>query len=171
MLITLAELRLKIDDLKKDYSNKLYGLQGGATVKKVRELNGKEEIMSAPYDFNVELEALDKTSKEIARLNGLLSKSNNNTSIDKVDTIQTAITKLQERRKLLDKVECILSNSRVGKVRKSDGGFGTNNAYYDVIELNFDKTELTEFKDSLKIEINALEVKVQDANNSTTVEV
>lgn len=171
MNITLSELRLKIDDLKKDYSNKLYTLQGGATVSKVKELNGKEEPMSAPFDFKSELEELDKTSKEVARLNGLLAKANSNTPIDQIDTLQTAIAKTQERRKLLEKVDYILSSTKERKTRKSDGGLGNNNAYYDVVELNFDKVKLTEFKDSLKSELNALEVKIQDANNTTRVEV
>jgi hypothetical protein len=171
MKITLSELRLRIDDLKKEYSNKLYTLQGGATVSKVKELNGKEEVMSAPFDFKTELEALDKTSKEVARLSAVLAKANSNTEIDEADTLQTAITKTVERRKLLDKVEYILSGSKERKVRKSDGGLGTNNAYYDVVELNFDKAELTEFRDKIKSELNALEVKIQEANNSTKVEV
>lgn len=171
MKITLSELRLKIDDLKKEYSNKLYTLQGGATVSKVKELNGKEEVMSAPFDFEAELEALDKLSKEVARLSAVLAKANSNTEIDEVDTLQTAITKAVERRKLLSKVEDVLTYSKENKKRKSDGGLGTNNAYYDVVELNFDKVKLTEFRDRLKSELNALEVKIQDANNSTKVEV
>lgn len=169
--ITLSELRLRIDDLKKDYSNKLYALQGGATVSKIKELNGREEVLSTPFAFTTELKETEMVLNELTRLNGILAKTNNSTFIDEEDTIQTAIVKLQEKRKLLEKVDYIISSAKERKQRKSDGGFSNSTAYYEVVSLNFNKDKLTAFRDNLKSELNALEVKVQEANNSTRVAV
>lgn len=171
MLMTLSKLRLIIDDLKKDYNTRLYNIQGGATISKVKELNGNEEILSPPFDFKTELSAIDETSKEVARLSGILAKANNTTPISESDTLQTALAKIQERRKLLDKIEYIISASKEAKIRKTDGGLGSNSAFYEITELNFNKNELIAFKDDLKNEINYLELKIQEANNSTNVEV
>lgn len=171
MLVTLSELRLKIDDLKKNYNDKLSALQTGSIINKIKELNGKEEILSPPFDFKAELMMIDEVSKEISRLNGLLAKANNTTFIDKIDTIQTALSKTQERRKFLDKLDTILSSSKERKLRKTDASFGSNNAYYDIIELNFDKNSLISYRDSLKQELNILEVKIQNSNNATSIEI
>lgn len=171
MTKTVAELRLLITDLEKSYTNKLYKLQSGATVTKIKELDGTEETMSTPFNFSEELILIDIDCSKLARYKGILSKANNQTSIDEVDTIQTAIVKLQEKRKLLDKAEWILSNTKESKQRKADGGLSSANAYYQVISLNFDESELSAYKDSLRSELNTLEVKIQNANNNTKVEI
>lgn len=171
MLIPLSELRIKIADLEKEYNNKLYSLQGNAIVTTIKELGGHEEVLSAPFDFDTELNTTLEIAETISRYKGLLSKTNNDTVIDEVDTIQTAIVKLQEKRKLLDKIEYIISNMKEKTQRKADGGYGSASAYYEVTTFNFDKPRLTCFRDTLKQEINTLEVKVQDANNATKVEI
>lgn len=169
MLKTIAELRLLIEDKEANYSNNLYKLQGGATVTTIKELNGGTELMSKPFDFTKELKALDTECSKIAYYKGLLAKANNDTSIDAIDTIQTAIVKLQKKRKLLEKVEYILNNTRESKKRKSDGGLSTATAYYEEVSLNFDESKLAEYRDNLREELNALEVKIQNANNNKNI--
>ncbi|HCL4480122.1 TPA: hypothetical protein N2D99_002203 [Clostridium botulinum] len=171
MLISLNELRIKIADLEKEYNNKLYNLQGNAMLTKIKELNGKEETLSVPFNFQSELTSTTEIAEQLSKFKGLLSKANNTTAIDEIDTIQTAIAKLQEKRRLLDKIEYILSNMKEKTQRKVDGGYGNTSAYYEVTTSNFDKQKLTCFRDVLRQEINTLDVKVQDINNVTKVEI
>lgn len=171
MLISLNELRIKIADLEKEYNNKLYNLQGNAMLTKIKELNGKEETLSVPFNFQSELTSTTEIAEQLSKFKGLLSKANNTTAIDEIDTIQTAIAKLQEKRRLLDKIEYILSNMKEKTQRKVDGGYGNTSAYYEVTTFNLDKQKLTCFRDALRQEINTLDVKVQDVNNVTKVEI
>lgn len=166
---TIAELRLLIEDKESNYSSNLYKLQSGATITKIKELSGQEEILSKPFDFEKELKSLDDECKNIAYLKGLLANVNNQTPIDDEDTIQTAIVKLQKKRELLNKVEYILNNTRESKKRKSDGSISSSSAYYEEVLLNFDEVKITEYRDTLRTELNALEVKIQNANNNTNV--
>jgi hypothetical protein len=169
---TLSELRLIIMDTEKELNDKLYNLQGNSTIAKIKELNGHEEILSRDYDFDKELEDTIEITDRLAELRANLALANNTTKIDDTDSIQSAISKLQEKRKLLNKIEFILNTSKEKKQRKSDGGFSNGSpAYYEEISLNFDSEELKKFRDSLKEELNILEVKIQEANNSTTIKI
>lgn len=166
---TIAELRLLIDDMEANYVNNLRKLGYGATTTKIIELSGQEVVMSNPFSFEKELSALDKECTDISYLKGMLAKANNDTQIDDIDTIQTAIVKLQKKRELLKKVDNILENTMESKRRKSDGGMSNSNAYYEEVSLNYDESELNDYKNRLRTELNALEVKIQNANNSTNI--
>lgn len=160
--MNVNEIRQKIDDLDRQYKEICSKLYDGATIKKIKELNGEVELLTEDIpDFDNLSDELDSVSNEYVYYKTLLLEANNKIMINDTDTIQAGIVKVQQLRKLHYQLSSLL-NLKPGKIRKSDSN--NNSAYYQITELNFNKNVVAEKCESLLKDINLLELQISKAN-------
>lgn len=171
MLISLNELRLKINDIEEEIRSIQSNLDNNALKVTIKELSGHQEVLTPEFNFDSELNTYVEKSELLARYKTAVAKANNTTFVDEKLTIQGALNTLQEKRRVLNLLNRF-TEKRDQTSRQTDGGsYASGSAYYKLVELNYNKNEIIKMRDEIKSLINSLEVKVAEANNSVKVEV
>lgn len=165
--ITLNQLRMLIDDIVGDLRSKKSELTSNSLKVVHKDATGHEEEMSLEYNFDNGLQAVEELSEKLITYKALLQKANFETKVNDVDTIATALIKLEQKRSLVKTLDSLCSKEE-RKSRRVDSSY-SNSYYIEHVKLNFDKDTLVAKKEALREEINTLEAQVNDANSVTKV--
>lgn len=160
--MNINEIRQKIEDLNRQYSDINSQLYEGAVIKSIKELDGQTEVLSSAIpNFEGLLNDLESISSDLVKYKTLLLQANNKVMINETDTIQAGIVKIQQLRKLHSQLSSIL-NFKPTKLRRSDNS--NNSAYYQISELNFSKINLSTKCEEILKKVNLLELQISKAN-------
>ena len=131
----------------------------------IQELDGKINIIEDnKKDFQNELAELERLSKEISLLKGVLYDKNNTFKLSDGRTIQTAIVDNNNLRKLKSSYEMLL-NYRNNKKRVSE----VNNSYFEVREINFNTEEIKSKLKEIDLIIQKTDFEISKLNSKEFV--
>lgn len=165
--ITLNQLRMFIEDTIVDLKSKKSELSSNSLKIVHKDSTGHEEEMSLEYKFDDGLQVVEDLTEKLITYKALLQKANLETKVNEVDTIATALIKLEQKRSLAKTLDSLCSKEE-RKSRRIDSSY-SNSYYIEHVKLNFDKEVLLAKKEALREEINTLEAQVNDANSVTKV--
>lgn len=165
--ITLNQLRMLIDNTVEDLKLRKNELSSNSLKVVHKDSTGHEEIMSLDYDFAQGLLVVEDLTEKLIIYKAMLQKANLETFVNGVDTISTALIKLEQKRALVRTLDN-LSSKDERKLRRVDSSY-SNSYYIEHIKLNFDKESLLNKKEILREEINELEAQVNEVNSVTKV--
>lgn len=144
MRTNLSALMNLIAEEEKQYGSLTYSIRNHVYNTTVQELDGRINIIEDnASDFNEELTEIERLSKEISLLKGVLYKKNNSLKLSDGRSIQTAIVDNTNARKLKNTLETFLSY-RNSKKRVTE----VNNSYFEVREINF---KVEDIKNKIKV--------------------
>lgn len=153
MRTNLSALMNLIAEEEKQYGSLTYSIRNHVYNTTVQELDGRINIIEDnASDFNEELTEIERLSKEISLLKGVLYEKNNSLKLSDGRSIQTAIVDNTNARKLKNTLETFLSY-RNSKKRVTE----VNNSYFEVREINF-KVE------NIKNKIKVLDQTIQNTD-------
>lgn len=153
MRTNLSALMNLIAEEEKQYGSLTYSIRNHVYNTTVQELDGRINIIEDnASDFNEELTEIERLSKEISLLKGVLYEKNNSLKLSDGRSIQTAIVDNTNARKLKNTLETLLSY-RNSKKRVTE----VNNSYFEVREINF-KVE------NIKNKIKVLDQTIQNTD-------
>lgn len=165
--VTLNQLRMLIDNTVEDLKNKKNELTSNSLKIVHKDVSGHEEVMSLDYNFEQGLLTVEDLTQKLITYKEMLQKANLETLINEVDTISSALIKLEQKRALVKTLDHLCFKEE-RKSRKIDSSY-SNSYYIEHIQLNFDKEALVAKKEALREEINTLEAQVDNANSVTKV--
>lgn len=144
MRTNLSALMNLIAEEEKQYGSLTYSIRNHVYNTTVQELDGRINIIEDnASDFNEELTEIERLSKEISLLKGVLYEKNNSLKLSDGRSIQTAIVDNTNARKLKNTLETFLSY-RNSKKRVTE----VNNSYFEVREINF---KVEDIKNKIKV--------------------
>lgn len=159
MKTNMTDLMSRISQMKRDFTNLSYSLDGNATRTFIIELNGNTQLINEAEDFDINYEKFFRLSNIIPQLKGILYERNNTLRLKNGKTIQEALEKISALRTLLNTVEA-LASKRPYKKRTTEN----TNSYFTSVELVYNKEEMKEMKEKLIAEIQALEFEINQLN-------
>ena len=153
MKINLSSLMCLIDENERQYSSLFFALKKHVLNTSIQELNGTTNIVEDnKKDFQEELAEVERLSKEITKLKSILYEKNNSFKLSDGRTIQSAIVKNSNLRKLKDNLQTLL-NYRNLKQRVTE----VNNSYFQIQEINYNQEEI-------KSQIQQLDEKIRNTD-------
>ena len=161
MKINISSLMNLISEVEKNLSSKIYSIEDYALNISIEELDGKVNLVEDNKEiFNLNLEEIEKTSKELSRLKAILYEKNNEFKLSDGRTIQQAIVDNTNLRKLKTTYENLLtlknSKKRVTEV---------NNSYFESKTLNFDQNKLKKRLEEIDSEIQKTDFEISKLNS------
>jgi len=150
-----------ISEVEKNLSSKIYSIEDYALNISIEELDGKVNLVEDNKEiFNLNLEEIEKTSKELSRLKAILYEKNNEFKLSDGRTIQQAIVDNTNLRKLKTTYENLLllknTKKRVTEV---------NNSYFESKTLNFDQSKLKKRLEEIDSEIQKTDFEISKLNS------
>ena len=101
MKTNISALMNLISEVEKNLSSKTYSIEDYALNISIEELDGKVNLVEDNKEiFNLNLEEIEKASKELSRLKAILYEKNNEFKLSDGRTIQQAIVDNTNLRKL-----------------------------------------------------------------------
>ena len=153
MKINLYSLMCLIDENERQYSSLFFALKKHVLNTSIQEFNGTTNIVEDnKKDFQEELAEVERLSKEITKLKSILYEKNNSFKLSDGRTIQSAIVKNSNLRKLKDNLQTLL-NYRNLKQRVTE----VNNSYFQIQEINYNQEEI-------KSQIQQLDEKIRNTD-------
>lgn len=161
MKINISSLMNLISEVEKNLSSKIYSIEDYALNISIEELDGKVNLVEGNKEiFNLNLEEIEKTSKELSRLKAILYEKNNEFKLSDGRTIQQAIVDNTNLRKLKTTYENLLllknTKKRVTEV---------NNSYFESKTLNFDQSKLKKRLEEIDSEIQKTDFEISKLNS------
>jgi hypothetical protein len=161
MKINISLLMNLISEVEKNLSSKIYSIEDYALNISIEELDGKVNLVEDNKEiFNLNLEEIEKTSKELSRLKAILYEKNNEFKLSDGRTIQQAIVDNTNLRKLKTTYENLLllknTKKRVTEV---------NNSYFESKTLNFDQSKLKKRLEEIDSEIQKTDFEISKLNS------
>lgn len=161
MKINISSLMNLISEVEKNLSSKIYSIEDYALNISIEELDGKVNLVEDNKEiFNLNLEEIEKTSKELSRLKAILYEKNNEFKLSDGRTIQQAIVDNTNLRKLKTTYENLLllknTKKRVTEV---------NNSYFESKTLNFDQSKLKKRLEEIDSEIQKTDFEISKLNS------
>lgn len=161
MKINISSLMNLISEVEKNLSSKIYSIEDYALNISIEELDGKVNLVEDNKEiFNLNLEEIEKASKELSRLKAILYEKNNEFKLSDGRTIQQAIVDNTNLRKLKTTYENLLllknTKKRVTEV---------NNSYFESKTLNFDQSKLKKRLEEIDSEIQKTDFEISKLNS------
>ena len=161
MKINISTLMNLISEVEKNLSSKIYSIEDYALNISIEELDGKVNLVEDNKEiFNLNIEEIEKTSKELSRLKAILYEKNNEFKLSDGRTIQQAIVDNTNLRKLKTTYENLLllknTKKRVTEV---------NNSYFESKTLNFDQNKLKKRLEEIDREIQKTDFEISKLNS------
>ena len=138
MKTNLSTLMNLIAEEEKQYNSLTFSIRNPVYNTTIQELDERKNVIEDnKADFNEELAEIERLSKEISLLKGILYGKNNKFKLSDGRSIQTAIVDNTNARKLKNTLESFLvyrnSKKRVTEV---------NNSYFEIREINFNVEDI-----------------------------
>ena len=161
MKTNISALMNLISEVEKNLSSKIYSIEDYALNISIEELDGKVNLVEDNKEiFNLNLEEIEKASKELSRLKAILYEKNNEFKLRDGRTIQQAIVDNTNLRKLKTTYENLLllknTKKRVTEV---------NNSYFEAKTLNFDQNKLKKRLEEIDSEIQKTDFEISKLNS------
>lgn len=161
MKTNISALMNLISEVEKNLSSKTYSIEDYALNISIEELDGKVNLVEDNKEiFNLNLEEIEKASKELSRLKAILYGKNNEFKLSDGRTIQQAIVDNTNLRKLKTTYENLLllknTKKRVTEV---------NNSYFESKTLNFDQNKLKKRLEEIDSEIQKTDFEISKLNS------
>lgn len=161
MKTNISALMNLISEVEKNLSSKIYSIEDYALNISIEELDGKVNLVEDNKKiFNLNLEEIEKASKELSRLKAILYEKNNEFKLSDGRTIQQAIVDNTNLRKLKTTYENLLllknTKKRVTEV---------NNSYFESKTLNFDQNKLKKRLEEIDSEIQKTDFEISKLNS------
>ncbi len=161
MKTNISALMNLISEVEKNLSSKIYSIEDYALNISIEELDGKVNLVEDNKEiFNLNLEEIEKASKELSRLKAILYEKNNEFKLSDGRTIQQAIVDNTNLRKLKTTYENLLllknTKKRVTEV---------NNSYFESKTLNFDQNKLKKRLEEIDSEIQKIDFEISKLNS------
>lgn len=161
MKTNISALMNLISEVEKNLSSKIYSIEDYALNISIEELDGKVNLVEGNKEiFNLNLEEIEKASKELSRLKAILYEKNNEFKLSDGRTIQQAIVDNTNLRKLKTTYENLLllknTKKRVTEV---------NNSYFESKTLNFDQSKLKKRLEEIDSEIQKTDFEISKLNS------
>lgn len=161
MKTNISALMNLISEVEKNLSSKIYSIENYALNISIEELDGKVNLVEDNKKiFNLNLEEIEKASKELSRLKAILYEKNNEFKLSDGRTIQQAIVDNTNLRKLKTTYENLLllknTKKRVTEV---------NNSYFESKTLNFDQNKLKKRLEEIDSEIQKTDFEISKLNS------
>ena len=161
MKTNISVLMNLISEVEKNLSSKIYSIEDYALNISIEELDGKVNLVEDNKKiFNLNLEEIEKASKELSRLKAILYEKNNEFKLSDGRTIQQAIVDNTNLRKLKTTYENLLllknTKKRVTEV---------NNSYFESKTLNFDQNKLKKRLEEIDSEIQKTDFEISKLNS------
>ena len=161
MKTNISSLMNLISEVEKNLSSKIYSIEDYALNISIEELDGKVNLVEDNKEiFNLNLEEIEKASKELSRLKAILYEKNNEFKLSDGRTIQQAIVDNTNLRKLKTTYENLLllknTKKRVTEV---------NNSYFESKTLNFDQNKLKKRLEEIDSEIQKTDFEISKLNS------
>ena len=161
MKTNISALMNLISEVEKNLSSKIYSIENYALNISIEELDGKVNLVEDNKEiFNLNLEEIEKASKELSRLKAILYEKNNEFKLSDGRTIQQAIVDNTNLRKLKTTYENLLllknTKKRVTEV---------NNSYFESKTLNFDQNKLKKRLEEIDSEIQKTDFEISKLNS------
>ena len=161
MKINISTLMNLISEVEKNLSSKIYSIEDYALNISIEELDGKVNLVEDNKEiFNLNLEEIEKASKELSKLKAILYEKNNEFKLSDGRTIQQAIVDNTNLRKLKTTYENLLllknTKKRVTEV---------NNSYFESKTLNFDQSKLKKRLEEIDSEIQKTDFEISKLNS------
>ncbi|MBF0987249.1 MAG: hypothetical protein HXK72_02780 [Clostridiales bacterium] len=161
MKTNISALMNLISEVEKNLSSKIYSIEDYALNISIEELDGKVNLVEDNKEiFNLNLEEIEKASKELSRLKAILYEKNNEFKLSDGRTIQQAIVDNTNLRKLKTTYENLLllknTKKRVTEV---------NNSYFESKTLNFDQNKLKKRLEEIDSEIQKTDFEISKLNS------
>lgn len=161
MKTNISALMNLISEVEKNLSSKIYSIEDYALNISIEELDGKVNLVEDNKEiFNLNLEEIEKASKELSRLKAILYEKNNEFKLSDGITIQQAIVDNTNLRKLKTTYENLLllknTKKRVTEV---------NNSYFESKTLNFDQNKLKKRLEEIDSEIQKTDFEISKLNS------
>ena len=161
MKINISSLMNLISEVEKNLSSKIYSIEDYALNISIEELDGKVNLVEDNKEiFNLNLEEIEKTSKELSRLKAILYEKNNEFKLSDGRTIQQAIVDNTNLRKLKTTYENLLTLKNTKK-RVTE----VNNSYFESKTLNFDQSKLKKRLEEIDSEIQKTDFEISKLNS------
>lgn len=161
MKTNISALMNLISETEKNLNSKVYSIEDYALNISIEELDGRVNLIEDnKEEFKLNLEEIEKTSKELSRLKAILYEKNNEFKLSDGRTIQQAIVDNTNLRKLKTTYENLLilknSKKRVTEV---------NNSYFESKTLNFDQNKLKKRLEEIDSEIQKTDFEISKLNS------
>jgi hypothetical protein len=161
MKTNISALMNLISEVEKNLSSKIYSIEDYALNISIEELDGKVNLVEDNKEiFNLNLEEIEKASKELSKLKAILYEKNNEFKLSDGRTIQQAIVDNTNLRKLKTTYENLLllknTKKRVTEV---------NNSYFESKTLNFDQNKLKKRLEEIDSEIQKTDFEISKLNS------
>ena len=161
MKTNISALMNLISETEKNLNSKVYSIEDYALNISIEELDGKVNLVEDNKEiFNLNLEEIEKASKELSRLKAILYEKNNEFKLSDGRTIQQAIVDNTNLRKLKTTYENLLllknTKKRVTEV---------NNSYFESKTLNFDQNKLKKRLEEIDSEIQKTDFEISKLNS------
>jgi hypothetical protein len=161
MKINISALMNLISEEEKNLSSKIYSIEDYALNISIEELDGKVNLVEDNKEiFNLNLEEIEKASKELSKLKSILYEKNNEFKLSDGRTIQQAIVDNTNLRKLKTTYENLLllknTKKRVTEV---------NNSYFESKTLNFDQNKIKKRLEEVDSEIQKTDFEISKLNS------
>lgn len=162
MKTNISTLMNLISEEEKNLNNLSYTIREYAINTSVEELDGRINIIEDNKEaFDLDLEEIEKSTKELSRLKTILYEKNNQFKLTDGRTIQQAIVDNTNLRKLKTSYEQLLlfknSKKRVTEV---------NNSYFECKTVNFDSKKLKKRLEEIDNEIQKTDFEISKLNST-----
>ena len=161
MKTNISAIMNLIQEEEMNLNNAMYTIKGYAISTSVEELDGRVNIIEDNKEaFDLDIEELERSAKELSRLKSILYEKNNQFKLTDGRSIQQAIVDNTNLRKLKSSYEQLLllknSKRRVTEV---------NNSYFECKTINFDSKQLRKRLEEIDNEIQNTDFEISKLNS------
>lgn len=162
MKTNISAIMNLITEEEKYLNSRIYTIKGYAINTSVEELDGRTNVIEDNKEaFDLDMEELERSAKELSRLKTILYEKNNQFKLTDGRSIQQAIVDNANLRKLKSVYEQLLllknSKKRVTEV---------HNSYFECRTVNFDSKELKKRLDEIDKEIQKTDFEISRLNSA-----
>ena len=161
MKTNISAIMNLISEEERYLNSRMYTIKGYAINTSVEELDGRTNVIEDNKEaFDLDMEELERSAKELSRLKTILYEKNNQFKLTDGRSIQQAIVDNANLRKLKSVYEQLLllknSKKRVTEV---------HNSYFECRTVNFDSKELKKRLDKIDNEIQKTDFEISRLNS------
>lgn len=162
MKTNISAIMNLISEEERYLNSRMYTIKGYAINTSVEELDGRTNVIEDNKEaFDLDMEELERSAKELSRLKTILYEKNNQFKLTDGRSIQQAIVDNANLRKLKSVYEQLLllknSKKRVTEV---------HNSYFECRTVNFDSKELKKRLDEIDKEIQKTDFEISRLNSA-----
>lgn len=161
MKINITALMNLIAEEEKNFSLNLYNIKNYTFNTSTLELDGRVNIIEDnKNDFDLCLNNLEKSNKEISKLKAILYEKNNEFKLSDGRSIQQAIVDNTNLRKLKSCYEQLLLSKNTKK-RFTE----VNNSYFECKTINFEQNEIRNKLEKIELAIQKTDFEISKLNS------